>query len=152
MILKAISPGESWVTGAHSGVKTTSSSAQVIYCEFASPPPSLHDTVALESLVSEFESDAEMSQEMEKARRALTDTLYHDEPDTLSALRLSAGLSQAQLAKLVKTSQPYIARIEKGITDPGTDIIARIAKALDVDDSRVFKAIRIQISTRETMK
>jgi predicted transcriptional regulator len=84
---------------------------------------------------------------MQQARKSLAETLYADEPETLSALRLAAGLSQAQLAEKAYTSQPHIARIERGQTDPGTDLIARIAAALGEDDMRVYRAIRNQLTT-----
>lgn len=75
-------------------------------------------------------------------------TLYADESETLSALRLAAGLSQAQLAARACTTQPYIAKIERGQTDPGTDIIARIAQALGVDEAHTFRVIRNQLVSR----
>ena len=85
---------------------------------------------------------------MQQARKRLADTLYADESETLSALRLAAGFSQAQLAEKAATSQPHIARIERGQTDPVTDLIARIASALCIDDMRVYRAIRNQLATR----
>jgi ribosome-binding protein aMBF1 (putative translation factor) len=99
-------------------------------------------------LVREVEADARKAAYMQQARKRLADALYADEPETLSALRLAAGLSQAQLAERASTSQPHITRIEKGQTDPGTDLIARIAAALGIDDMRVYRAIRIQLATR----
>ena len=150
--LPAISPKESLLIGARSEVKT-GSPAPVFYCEFGAPRPvSLANTVSLESLLAEFESDPAMSEEMAQARRQLAVTMYQDEPETLSALRLAAGLSQVQLAKLVETSQPHIARIERGTTDPGTEMIARIAKALNVDEVAAFRAVRLQLSTRGMQK
>lgn len=146
--LPAISPKESLLIGARSEVKT-GSPAPVLYREFSpSRPLSLANTVGLESLLAEFESDPAMSEDMAQARRQLATTIYQDEPETLSALRLAAGLSQAQLAKLVQTSQPHIARIERGTTDPGTEMIARIASALGIDEIIAFRAVRLQLSTR----
>jgi transcriptional regulator with XRE-family HTH domain len=43
--------------------------------------------------------------------------------------RTAAGLSQAQLAKRMKTSQSYIARIEGGTVRPSTDALERFAQA-----------------------
>lgn len=146
--LPAISPKESLLIGARSEVKT-GSPAPVIYREFSVPRPlPLADTVSLDDILAEFESDSEMANEMSAARRELATTMYQDEPDTLSALRLAAGLSQAQLADLAETSQPHIARIERGVTDPGTEMIARIARALNVDEIIAFRAVRLQRSTR----
>ena len=43
--------------------------------------------------------------------------------------RTAAGLSQSQLARRMKTSQSYIARIEGGKVRPSTDALERFAKA-----------------------
>jgi transcriptional regulator with XRE-family HTH domain len=43
--------------------------------------------------------------------------------------RTAAGLSQAQLARRMKTSQSYIARIEGGKVRPSTDALERFARA-----------------------
>ena len=43
--------------------------------------------------------------------------------------RTAAGLSQAQLARRIKTSQSYIARIEGGKVRPSTDALERFAHA-----------------------
>jgi len=43
--------------------------------------------------------------------------------------RTAAGLSQAQLARRMKTSQSYIARIEGGKVRPSTDELERFAQA-----------------------
>jgi len=43
--------------------------------------------------------------------------------------RTAAGLSQAQLARRMKTSQSYIARIEGGKVRPSADALGRFAEA-----------------------
>lgn len=43
--------------------------------------------------------------------------------------RSRAGLSQAELAVRMKTSQSYIARIEGGQVSPSTAVLERVAKA-----------------------
>ena len=43
--------------------------------------------------------------------------------------RTAAGLSQAQLARIMRTSQSYIARIEGGKVRPSTDALERFAQA-----------------------
>ena len=55
-----------------------------------------------------------------------------DEFDLARALieaRSAAGLSQLQLARRMKTSQSYIARIEGGRVRPSTDALERFAQA-----------------------
>ena len=48
---------------------------------------------------------------------------------TLIEARAAAGLSQAQLARRMKTSQSYIARIEGGKVRLSTDALERFAHA-----------------------
>lgn len=147
----ATSPDGSCATGNLSS--PTSSAGHVIHAEFsaARPLPVSH-TVSLESLISEFESDPEMDLAMQNARRDLVDSLYGREPETLTVLRLMVGLSQARLAEMIGTSQPHIARIEGGRTDPGTEMIAKLARALAVNEQRAFAAIRQQRTGREKIR
>lgn len=123
----------------------TSSAGQVIHAEFSAARPfPIPNTVSLESVISDFESDLEMAAAMQQARRELVYSLYGGEQETLATLRLAVGLSQAKLAKMVGTSQPHIARIECGRADPGTEMIAKLATALAVSEQRAFTAIRQQ--------
>lgn len=52
-----------------------------------------------------------------------------DLAQVLIEARTAAGLSQAQLARRMKTSQSYIARIEGGTVRPSTDALERFAHA-----------------------
>jgi transcriptional regulator with XRE-family HTH domain len=55
-----------------------------------------------------------------------------EEFDLVRALieaRTAAGLSEAQLARRMKTSQSYIARLESGKVRPSTDALERFAHA-----------------------
>jgi transcriptional regulator with XRE-family HTH domain len=47
----------------------------------------------------------------------------------LIATRARAGLSQAELAARMQTSQSYVARLESGRVRPSSDALARFAKA-----------------------
>src|SRR5271168_2405087 len=49
------------------------------------------------------------------------------------AARLGAGVSQAELARRAKTSQPSIARLEKGQVSPTVISLDRIARALGTE-------------------
>ncbi len=67
----------------------------------------------------------------------------HQNPDFVAAerelepgyqvarLRIQRGLTQAQLAEMVGTRQPSIARLENGTSVPSLSFLDRIAKALD---------------------
>lgn len=150
--LKAVSTKESLPIGEISTSPSTSV-GNVIFGEFSTQRPiPLPNTVSLESLLQESEADLIKAKYLSEARKELLGTLYGKEPKTLGMLRLAAGLSQVQLAKLVGTSQPHLARIEQGKNDPGTDMIARIAKALDLKDIDLFQAIRNQFTAIEVSK
>jgi transcriptional regulator with XRE-family HTH domain len=49
------------------------------------------------------------------------------------AARRRAGLSQVELAARAKTSQPAIARLEKGLVSPTVISLDRIARALGTE-------------------
>jgi len=49
----------------------------------------------------------------------------------IARLRIQRGLTQAQLADMVGTRQPSIARLENGNSVPSISFLQRIAKALD---------------------
>jgi len=51
----------------------------------------------------------------------------------LIQLRLSKGLTQAELAKLLNTKQASIARLESGNSLPSLSMIKKVADALDAD-------------------
>lgn len=48
----------------------------------------------------------------------------------IARLRIQRGLTQAQLAKLAKTSQPSIARLESGRKQPSLAFLQRVSRAL----------------------
>jgi ribosome-binding protein aMBF1 (putative translation factor) len=62
-------------------------------------------------------------------------------PVALSALRLRAGLSQAELAEKLNTSQPNIARFEKSPGNPSLESIKGWSAALGVTITDVIAAI-----------
>ncbi len=47
--------------------------------------------------------------------------------------RLYAGLTQMQLAKIMKTKQPSIARVESGKVLPSLDFLHKLAKAVGME-------------------
>ena len=49
----------------------------------------------------------------------------------VARLRMQHGLTQAQLAELVGTRQPSIARLENGTSAPSLSFLNKIAAALD---------------------
>ena len=51
----------------------------------------------------------------------------------LARLRIQRGLTQAQLAELVGTKQPSIARLESGRTEPKVSFLRKVAEAMGAE-------------------
>ena len=115
----------------------------VVYREFDIPSPGpLPGATPLSDVMDEIEADPAMTPHLRRARGVLSEVLNQERE--LRQLRLAAGLSQAKLAEAANTSQAYVARIEAGTVDPGTDMLQRIARALRVDPVAVFSAVVTQ--------
>ena len=78
-----------------------------------------------------------MSQPVERIRARLADAeegwLFAQIAGQVADRRKERGLSQADLAELVGTTQSAIARLESGGRPPRIDTLLRIANALDAD-------------------
>lgn len=119
-----------------------SSSGNVVFMTFeVASETSLPGARALASIVRDLETDEDMRGRLDHARRLLGGALSGPH-NQLRVLRLRRGLSQATLATLATTTQSYIARLESGTVDPGTDMVVRIAGALHVTQAEVFDAVR----------
>jgi transcriptional regulator with XRE-family HTH domain len=78
-----------------------------------------------------------MSQPLERIRARLAGAeegwLFAQIAGQVADRRKERGLSQADLAELVGTTQSAIARLESGGRPPRIDTLLRIANALDAD-------------------
>ena len=101
----------------------------------------------LSAIMKRLEARTELAPRFEQARQTVG-RLLEKGPDSLRALRLAAGISQVKLAERAATTQSYVARIETGRLDPGTDMLGRLADALGVPADTVFRAIRAQRERR----
>jgi Helix-turn-helix len=129
--------------------KTPESGQTVHWCCFDIPAARpLVGGVHIDAVVEEFARDPEMAHLLGEARRRLSPHL--DGTETPRALRLLAGFSQDELASRSGTTQSYIAKMEAGRLDPGTDMIDRIASGLSIDSARLFSAIRAQRNINAT--
>jgi|JI81BgreenRNA_FD_contig_21_8668303_length_1574_multi_12_in_0_out_0_2 DNA-binding Xre family transcriptional regulator len=87
----------------------------------------------VESLISSIEAEVGGKESLSEARQWASDLLWGNDV-TLQKLRLSRGLSQAQLAAALGTHQPNIARMEGGdIRSPGLDTLNKLCEVLEVD-------------------
>lgn len=83
-------------------------------------------------------------QRMEAARTELARDISELGIKSLSTLRLSRGFSQSQLAQMIGTSQPHIAKIESGNLNPHWQTVVKIADALNVSLDTLRPFIRIE--------
>jgi DNA-binding XRE family transcriptional regulator len=65
-----------------------------------------------------------------------------DGQNPVKVWREHRGLTQQQLADAVQISKPYLSQIETGKRSGTTDVLAAIAKALDVSLEQITKASR----------
>lgn len=63
----------------------------------------------------------------------LSYSLAQDISAQVISMRAEKGLSQHELAKLLNTKQPSIARLENGETLPSLSFLQKVAHALDVE-------------------
>jgi transcriptional regulator with XRE-family HTH domain len=63
--------------------------------------------------------------------------------NTLKQVREAKSLSQKEVATLLDMAQAQYSRIESGKTDPSFSTVAKIAQALGLDLSELFKADEI---------
>lgn len=94
--------------------------------------------------MSRLEADPEHAQGFKDARQWAAEALYGDEEVTPKVLRLRAGLTQIQLAALLETSQPQIAKIESGRQDPSMSTCRKLCKALNVSLDVLGAALEVQ--------
>lgn len=70
---------------------------------------------------------------------ALTPKISQKLGKRIRELRTKAGLKQETLALMVGTTQPHFAKIEQGEGNVGSDMLQRIADALELDISQLFE-------------
>jgi transcriptional regulator with XRE-family HTH domain len=58
--------------------------------------------------------------------------------------RKKIGVTQEELAKKMKVSQPFISKIEKGDSLPEKNTLVKLARALELDDEYFFNALTLQ--------
>lgn len=84
--------------------------------------------------------DASLEAEMQQARKWVGEQYYSGQP-TLKSLRLRAGLSQTELAMKIKTSQPQVAKLEKGEVDARLSTVQRLSVVLGAPIGEVATAM-----------
>lgn len=100
----------------------------------------------IDAVVEALERDPQGRAGLKAARARLGGKLQSKVPG-LAALRLRRGLSQKQLADAIGTSQPHIARIEKGRDNVLLATANQLARALGVTLDEVNSALGFEKKT-----
>lgn len=58
----------------------------------------------------------------------------------LRRLRHASGISQENLAYSAEVNRSYLSKLEKGVSYPGLEIIAKLANVLGVDPAELLRA------------
>jgi transcriptional regulator with XRE-family HTH domain len=66
----------------------------------------------------------------------------------LRRLRYAKGISQEDLAYEADVNRTYLSKLEKGVSYPGLEIIAKLANALDVEPAELL--LRPQRTNKRT--
>lgn len=105
-----------------------------------------HDLVDLPDMVVTPDAliakhvDAGRAEKLAAARKRLSARMAEGSPTTLQEARLAVGLSQMELAKMLGTSQPRVARLEAGREpNPGLRTLLALCKALKLDMNAMAK-------------
>jgi transcriptional regulator with XRE-family HTH domain len=57
----------------------------------------------------------------------------------LRRLRHAKGISQEGLAYAAEVNRSYLSKLEKGVSYPGLEIIAKLANALDIEAAELLR-------------
>ncbi|MEW5891004.1 MAG: helix-turn-helix transcriptional regulator [Pseudomonadota bacterium] len=99
---------------------------------------------AIGELVGKWSKDEKRRALLTQARQWAADTFHGEDGDTVRTLRLRKGWSQVQLAAELGTSQPHVARIERGTENLAIETCRKLCAALNVDMNTLDQALRRQ--------
>jgi DNA-binding Xre family transcriptional regulator len=102
----------------------------LVRVETSAPVPERY--ASIEDVVARAEKDERKKKALGLARQRLAQRSYSGAARSIAGLRLKRGMSQADLAVAMKTSQPHIARIEAGTEDLRMSTLEKLAASLDV--------------------
>lgn len=101
----------------------------------------------LADAIADFAETKNGIERLSDGRRWVAESLYKAEPNSLQALRLRNGLSQAELAKAIGVSQPRVSIYERGQEKPEFDTFIKLRDVLGISSDELIDAIQ-HASTR----
>jgi ribosome-binding protein aMBF1 (putative translation factor) len=133
-------------TGITTEATSVESPCVVFRIEDHFPPkieaPAHHKTI--DQLVDKWSKDEKRREALEQARHWVANKFHGEDGDTVRTLRLKKGWSQVQLAAELSTSQPHVARIERGTENLSIDTCRRLCAVLEIDMNTLNDALRRQ--------
>jgi ribosome-binding protein aMBF1 (putative translation factor) len=127
--------------------KATSALEPLVFFKFnggatnAPGPEPTADYTPINDLVTRWSKDEQRRAALESARQWTAETTRGDRGDTVRTFRLRKGWSQAQLAAQIQTSQPHVARIERGTENLALLTCRRLCAALSIDMNTLNAAL-----------
>jgi DNA-binding Xre family transcriptional regulator len=112
---------------------------QVAFGEWPTPAVSHPDSQCIADYIRELEHDG-FGEQLKQGRKSIADWIAPQAG--MKRLRLSAGLSQQELAERMETSQSQIARMESGTQDLKLSTLEKLADVLEIDIYRIIDAVR----------
>jgi len=100
--------------------------------------------IAIGDLVNQWEKNEVRRAALEDARRWAAEEFHGEDGETVRTLRLKKGWSQARLAQELSTSQPHIARIERGTENLSIETCRKLCEALEIDMNGLNEALKRQ--------
>jgi DNA-binding XRE family transcriptional regulator len=134
-----------WLHGQSSEAASSHPAVLLVYDGGLTQPMPVPGATSMADYAKESAQRPERVAALAKARQRLASEL---DASPLAVLRLQAGLSQQQMAERMGVTQPQIARCEQARHDPGTETIARMARALELSEQAVFEAVRVGLQRR----
>lgn len=133
------------------GTATSRTRCQVFAFEsFTAPRPQAPAKYSsISQLATEWERDADGRAALEEGRQWVADAFYGEDGDTVRTLRLRKGWSQARLAEALATSQPHVARIERGTENLTIETCRKLSRALGIDLNTLDQALKRQEAIAE---
>ena len=120
-------------------VRHTGSS--VLSVDFASPQALPKGTSDLIDFLNEFDGDPRITAQLPDARIDVGTAFERDGGTSIRTLRLKMGMSQADLAMALGTSQAAVSAIENRMRKPGEDSIRELSRVLNVDFNTLMEAL-----------
>jgi len=91
--------------------------------------------------LNEFDEDPIIAEQLHDARVEVGTAFESEHGMSIRTLRLKIGMSQADLARALGTSQAAVSAIENRTRKPGEDSIRELSRVLNIDFNTLMEAL-----------